>query len=113
VSRMFDYMGKNKVEIRVTSDYGSNEILRQADTTIEIIEKTMNSLNWNEFQVVNLSRNDEDWISLSGNLSDEGLACVYEENNDIYIIVTPPNTIKEMKEILISYYEGDGIQEEI
>lgn len=101
-------MGKNKVEIRVTSDYGSNEILRQANTTVEIIEETMNSLNWNEFQIVNLSRNDKDWISLSGNLSDEGLVCVYEENNEVYMIETPPNTIKEMKDILISYYEGDG-----
>lgn len=96
------------IQIEVYSNYGSDLILKNPDTTLELVRETMNNLNWKDFQIVNLSKSENDWISLSGNISDEGLACVFEENNIEFIIDSPLNTVEEMIEILISYYYGDG-----
>ncbi|WP_100609987.1 hypothetical protein [Confluentibacter lentus] len=101
-------MNHNNFEIEVISDYGSKPLLKQSITSIEIIIEIMNSLDWNDFQIVNLSKSCNDWISLSGNLSGDGLACVYKEKNQEFIIYSAPNTIQQMTEILVSYYKRDG-----
>ncbi|WP_179321128.1 hypothetical protein [Winogradskyella helgolandensis] len=99
---------KIKMELMVLSNYGADEKIISNSTTIEQIKSTMNELNWNNFHQVVLSTNDSNWIEVGGNLNEDGLSSMYEENGKQFIINEPPSSKKHMTEILISYFKGDG-----
>ena len=97
-----------KMELMVLSNYGAEEKIISDSTTVEEIRKTMNDLNWIDFHQVVLSTNNNNWIEVGGNLNEDGLSSMYEENGKQYIISKPPSSVKHMTEILISYFNGDG-----
>ena len=96
------------MKLTVISNYGSEVKEISPSATVEQIEKTMDSINWNLFHQVVLSINDSSWIEVGGNLKDDGLSVTYEENGRQYIIDEPPSSVDGMKKILLSYHAGDG-----
>jgi hypothetical protein len=96
------------MKLTVIANYGSEVKEISSSTTVEQIVQTMDSINWNNFHQVVLSINDHSWIEVGGNLTDDGLSVIYEENGRQYIIDEPPSSVAGMKKILLSYYAGDG-----
>jgi hypothetical protein len=96
------------MKLTVIANYGSDVNEISSSVTVEKIEQTMNSINWNNFHQVVLSLNDHSWIEVGGNLTDDGLSVTYEENGRQYIIDQPPSSVDGMIKILLSYYAGDG-----
>jgi hypothetical protein len=96
------------IDILILSDYGSKEIMNQKSISIQIINESMSRIDWTKFHQVVLSKNENDWIEVGGNLTTDGLSCIYEENNEQFVIDTAPTTVEQMVDILVSYYNGDG-----
>lgn len=97
-----------KMELMVLSNYGAEEKIISDSTTVEEIKKTLNELNWSDFHQVVLSINTNNWIEVGGNLNEDGLSSMYEENGKQFVISEPPSSVKHMTEILISYFNRDG-----
>lgn len=95
------------INIRIFSNYGSKEIMNQKNISIQLIKESMNRLDWNNYHQVILSKNENDWIEVGGNLTIDGLSCMYEENNEQFVIDIAPTTVEQMIDILLSYYNGD------
>ncbi|MCQ0111221.1 hypothetical protein [Zhouia amylolytica] len=96
------------MELLVLSDYGSIENLKKENPSESDIIETMNSIDWNLFHQVCLSKNDYDWIEVGGNLKEDGLSAMYEKNNEQFVIDKAPTSINQLTEILLSYFNNDG-----
>ncbi|MDB9836795.1 hypothetical protein OAC51_07825 [Flavobacteriaceae bacterium] len=96
------------MELLVLSDYGSRENLKKKNPSESDILETMNSIDWNLFHQVCLSKNDYDWIEVGGNLKKDGLSAMYEKNNEQFVIDKAPSSINQLTEILLSYFNNDG-----
>jgi len=99
---------QTKMELMLLSNYGAEEKKISDSTTIEQIKSTMNELDWNNFHQVILSSDNTNWIEVGGNLNEDGLSSMYEEDGKQFIINEPPSSVEHMTEILISYFNGDG-----
>lgn len=97
-----------KMELMVLSNYGGEEKKISDSTSIIQIKNTMNELDWNNFHQVILSTDNSNWIEVGGNLNEDGLSSMYEENGKQFIINEPPSSVEHMTEILISYFNRDG-----
>ena len=58
----------------VSYNFGENVITISEKATLEIIKTTMESINWNEFHIVQLEDEYENALHVSGSLVDDGLA---------------------------------------
>ena len=96
------------MELLVLSDYGSKENLKKENPSESDIIDAMNSIDWNLFHQVCLSKNDYDWIEVGGNLNEDGLSSMYEKNNEQFVIDKAPTSINQLTEILLSYFNNDG-----
>lgn len=96
------------MELLVLSDFGSKENLKKENPSESDILETMNSIDWNLFHQVCLSKNDNDWIEVGGSLKEDGLSAIYEKNNEQFVIDKPPTSINELIEILLSYFNNNG-----
>lgn len=97
-----------EIELRLLTDKGKKEVVIEKSASVQAIQATMESLDWNEFHLVILSKNDHDSISVGGSLHKDGLACAYEENGEQYVIDEAPTSVGQMTEMLVSYFKGDG-----
>lgn len=96
------------MKLLVLSDYGSREYLKKKNPSESDILETMNSIDWNLFHQVVLSKNNYDWIEVGGNLKEDGLSVMYEKNNEQFVINKAPSSINQLTEILLSYFNNDG-----
>ncbi len=99
---------KQQIELLVLSDFGSKEEVKKTNVSLQEIQSVMDNINWEHFHQVVLSRNDYDWIEVGGNLKEDGLACIFEKDNEQFVIDEAPTSVKQMTEILISYFHNDG-----
>lgn len=98
----------SKMKLTVISDYGENEKTISDSATIEQVKSTMLSLDWKEFHQVVLEQKDGNWIEVGGNIGDDGLSSMYEENGNQFVINRPPSSVEHMTKILLSYLRGDN-----
>ncbi len=98
---------KQQIELLVLSDFGSKEEVKKTNVSLQEIQNVMDNINWEHFHQVVLSRSDYDWIEVGGNLKEDGLACIFEKNNEQFVIDEAPTSVKQMTEILISYFHND------
>ena len=75
-----------KISLLVLSDYGSVEKINLPNILENDIVTIMKDIDWRQFHQVVLSRNDNDWIEVGGNLGKDGLSCMYEENGEVFVI---------------------------
>lgn len=68
----------------------------------------MSALNWVDFHQVVLEQNNGDWLEVGGNLADDGLSAMYEEDGQQYVIDQAPTSVDHMMAILLSYQARDG-----
>jgi hypothetical protein len=99
---------KQHIELLVLSDFGSKEEVIKTNVSLQEIQNVMDGINWEHFHQVVLSRSDYDWIEVGGNLKEDGLACIFEKDGEQFVIDEAPTSVREITEILISYFYNDG-----
>lgn len=69
----------------------------------ESLSITIKGIDWSRFTFLTLQENSKNWIQISGNLADDGLAIVIEKNGIQEVSQYPPQSIMEIEDILSSY----------
>jgi hypothetical protein len=103
---------KRDLKLTVSYDYGEITKTISEKATAEIIKSTMESINWNEFHIVQLedeNGNGYKALHVSGSLSDDGLASGLVTDNDHILLVKPLETVDQMTEILLDFLKGEDI----
>ena len=103
---------KRDLKLTVSYDYGENTKTISEKTTAEIIKSTMESINWNEFHIVQLENengNGYKALHVSGSLGDDGLASGFVTDDDHILIVKPIETVDKMTEILLDFLKGENV----
>ncbi len=100
---------QNRVlKLVVLYDFAQTSKIISEKATEELIEKTMKSIDWEQFHAVYLEDKNGNMMDVSGSLHEDGLASSYV-NDDIHLLkVNPPETVEEMTEILVDFLKGEG-----
>lgn len=98
---------KRILRLIVAYDYGENPETISESATPEVIKSTMQSINWNEFHIVQLEDKKGNALHVSGSLAEDGLASGYVTGDDHKLKVQPPRTVEEMTEILTDFLESE------
>jgi hypothetical protein len=98
------FRGSQSMKLEVISDYGSKTNVVSKEATAQIINDTMRSLNWNRFHQVVLTQGNGDLTEVGGSLNpSDGLSVMYQENNQQFVIKSPPTSVDEMTAFLLGY----------
>lgn len=103
-----DSQQQRTLKLVVTYDYGETLETISENTTPEIIQNTMQSINWNEFHIVQLEDKDGNALHVSGSLEEDGLASGYVTEEDHLLKTEPPTSVEEMTTILIDFLESEN-----
>jgi hypothetical protein len=96
--------GKANMKLEVISHYGAETMVVSGEATADIVKDTMRSLDWNGFHQVVLTKRNGDWMEVGGSLDpSDGLSVMYQENNEQVVIKSPPASVDEMTDFLLSY----------
>lgn len=104
---------KNQTENRnlklvVFHNFGQDAKIIAEKATNEIIRNTMNSVNWNEFHIVQLEDEHDNSLHVSGSLrDDDDLASGFTKEDDHILLVKPIKTVEQMTEILLDFLKGE------
>ena len=85
---------------------GEEELISKRPTN-QLIVELISSLDWSQFNSVSLKVNKDNWINVSGNISEDGLAIVYVENGEIEVSDIAPDSTNILIESLKSYLNQD------
>lgn len=98
------------MRLEVFSDYGRETAVVTDQATPGVIRDTMQSLDWQVFHQVLLSKPNGDWLEVGGSLNpDEGLSVTWEEAGVQGVIAQPPASVAEMTDALLLFLAGkDG-----
>jgi len=99
-----------KLKLLVSYDYGQVEKTISENVTVEIIKETMNSINWNEFHIVQLEDKNADGykvLDVGGSLGYDGLASGLMTDDDHILLAKPLETVDQMTEILLDFLKGE------
>lgn len=95
------------MKLILTQGWTGKEKLISSSATEQEIRELLNSLDWQEFHWVQLEKDPDNWLAVSGNLAPDGLAIIYEEDATEFISNEAPETISQLEETLILYFKGD------
>ncbi|MEM6894615.1 MAG: hypothetical protein AAF554_13065 [Bacteroidota bacterium] len=101
---------KRTLKLVVAYDSGQRLKTISENASQEIIKSTMESINWNEFHIVQLEdnrNNDFKALHVSGSLGADGLASGFVTENEHILLVEPPETVDQMIEILLDFLKGE------
>lgn len=103
--------------LHVLSDYGAEHRFVDRNPTEETIRATIRSLDWvGGFHQVLLVTSPGVSLEVGGSLDPEdGLASVYRDSKNEVFRVTrePPTTVRNMEDLLVSFFLGDGRWEQM
>lgn len=85
---------------------GEQELIAEFATE-QVVCELIHSLDWSGFNSVTLERDSKNWMDVSGNLSGDGLAIVFEENGVQYVSESAPASVEEMGEALKLFLKND------
>lgn len=105
---------QDKKNLKLTVSYGFDGNLKTISekATSEIIKSTMESINWNEFHIVQLedqSDNAFKALHVSGSLVEDGLASGFVTDDDHILMVKPIETVEQITEILLDFLKGEDV----
>ena len=95
--------------LTVTSNFSDQTKTISTNATQKIIETTMKALNWNEFQIVILKDRRGNMLDVSGSLYEDGLSSSYSNDDFILLKEEPPESVKEMTQILVDFLKGEDV----
>lgn len=100
------------LKLTVMSGFDGNQKTISENTTSEVIKKTMQFINWNEFHMVqleDLSSNGFKALHVSGSLAEDGLASGLVTDDDHILMTKPIKTVDQMTEILLDFLKGEDV----
>ncbi len=97
-----------QMQLTIFHGYGDSEETVSESATIELVNQVMERLDWNKFTNVQLTIDDNNWLSVGGSLGSDGLSVIYSENGEQFVTVDPPETEEQMTKVLRSYLNDDG-----
>ncbi|WP_174435327.1 hypothetical protein [Psychroserpens mesophilus] len=97
------------LRLTVFRNFGQDEKIISEKTTSEIIKNTMNSINWNEFHIVELKDENDNALHISGSLNEDGLASTFTKDDEHILMIKPIETVEQMTEILLDFLKGEDI----
>jgi hypothetical protein len=95
------------LKLTVDYDFGQTSKIISEKVTSEIIINTMQSIEWNEFHIVQLLDDNGNALHVSGSLADDGLSSGFVTEDDHILKVNPPETVEEMTIILLDFLKGE------
>ncbi len=101
--------GNRSLRLVVFRNFGQDEKTISEKATNEIIRNTMNSINWNEFHIVQLEDENDNALHVSGSLNEDGLASAFTKDDDHILMVKPIESVEQMIEILLDFLKGEDI----
>jgi hypothetical protein len=104
-----NHQENQNLKLVVSYDFGASLKTISEKATLEIIKTTMESINWNEFHIVQLESEEGNALHVSGSLTDDGLASGFVTEDDHILKVNPIKTVEEMTEILLDFLKGEEI----
>ncbi|WP_417444724.1 hypothetical protein [Joostella sp.] len=103
---------KRNLKLIVSNKYGENIKTISKKVTSKIIISTMDSINWNNFHIVQLEDEGDNTfkaLHVSGSLVEDGLASGFVTNENHIIMVKPIKTVDQMTEILLDFFKGENV----
>lgn len=100
------------LKLTVSYDFGDITKVISEKATMEIIKNTMESINWNEFHIVQLedeSDNSFKGLHVSGSIVEDGLASGFVTDDYHILLVKPIVTVDQMTEILLDFLKGEVV----
>lgn len=104
-----NYTEKRNLRLIVFHNFGQNGKIISENVTSKIIRNTMNSINWNEFHIVQLEDENDNALHVSGSLNEDGLASTFTKGDDHILMDKPIETVEQMTEILLHFLKGEDI----
>ena len=77
--------------------------------TPEIIKRTMKSIDWNIFHIIQLEDENDNALHVSGSLVEDGIASGFVTDDDHLLMVEPIESVDQMIEILLDFLEGEDV----
>ena len=100
---------KRNLTLLVSHDFGQVEKTISRKVKSKIIRNIMDSINWNEFHIVQLRDENNKTLHVSGSLNKDGLASGFITKNEHLLLEKSIETVDEMTEILIDFEKGENI----
>ena len=103
---------KRNLKLTVMSGFEGDQKTISENATSEIIKSTMQSINWEEFHIVqleDLNSNGFKALHVSGSLSEDGLASGLVTDDDHILITKPIKSVDQMTEILLDFLKGEDV----
>ncbi|MCV9386596.1 hypothetical protein [Reichenbachiella ulvae] len=92
------------MQLILEQEEGKN--LKEEELHDAAIGSIVNSIDWSKFTFLTLKRDEGNWIEISGNLAEDGLAILIEKEGVQEISEFPPESVSEVEEVLVDYYNG-------
>ncbi len=99
------------LKLTVTKGFGGDEKTISENANLEVIVETMQSINWNNFHIVqleDLSSKGFKALHVSGSFED-GLASGLVTDDDHILLVKKIKTVDQMTEILLDFLKGEKV----
>jgi len=107
------YYRNPRIKLIVISNEEKNEKLISTFTSIQEIQQTFNSINWNKTHKIRLQEPNGNWIEVSGENITKKFSCKYKEYGKTLDTTENIKTKDELLEILNSYFRRDKIFKKI
>ena len=95
------------MKLFVTKGWTGEQELISEEPTEQDISKLLNSLDWQDFNSVQLQQDKKNFLNVSGNISPDGLSIFFEEHGTQYVSKDAPETISQLEKTLKLYFRGD------
>lgn len=94
------------MRLLVSKASGNLEILSE-ETSLTQANQVINSLDWKEFNIVTLEKDENNWLDVSGNLGEDGLSVSYSKNKYVKIFDDSPTSVSQVLELVQLFYENE------
>lgn len=98
-----------KLRLVVAYDFGQDLKTISERATVEIIKRTMKSIDWNKFHIVQLEDDFDNALHVSGSLIEDGLASGFTAEDNHILMVKPIKTVEQMTGILLDFLKGEEV----
>lgn len=95
------------MKLLLTKGWTGEQELISDNPTEKDVSELLNSLDWQDFNSVQLQLDSKNFLDVSGNLNPDGLSILFEEHGTQYISDEAPESIAQLEETLRLYLKGD------
>ncbi|MEQ9305461.1 MAG: hypothetical protein RJQ14_16240 [Marinoscillum sp.] len=95
------------MKLLLTKGWTGEQELISDNPTEQEISKLLNSLDWQDFNSVQLQQDSKNFLDVSGNLNPDGLSILFEEHGTQYVSDEAPESIAQLEKTLTLYLKGD------